>query len=394
MILSEKDYAHWLFSVQGVGNASIDKLLCGGRSCREVFEMNEKELAKILDQRHAGAIMRAKRTWDFEKKNKKLEAMGIRFVSRIDPEYPDKLRNIADPPFAIYVKGQLPDPSKPSVAIIGARMCSDYGRFMARKFGRELGLAGVQVISGMARGVDGIAQKGALDAGGRSFGVLGCGVDICYPEENKAIYDDLITSGGIISEYLPGTEPKPGHFPLRNRIISALSDIVLVVEARRRSGTSITVDTALEQGKEILAVPGRVTDRLSDGCNYLINQGAGIATGVQDILDRLSRMGMYCTGSDDSETEKTAETEGNELSEIMEESDDEMSETSVTVHRSLEDEIAQMLDVIPISASQIMEELGKKGYEISVPQLMSTLMEMTFKGIAIQNGSYYRKTAV
>ena len=254
MELKEKDYAHWLFNVPEVGNASVDKLLCSGLSCKDIYKMSPKELSKLLTHKQVESIEKTRFIWNFEEEDKKLTDKGIRFVSRIDPEFPENLKNIPNAPFALYVKGKLPDPSIPSVSIVGARMCSEYGRFMARQFGRGLAMAGVQVISGMARGVDGIAQGAALEAGGASFGILGCGVDVCYPPENLDIYNSLETSGGIISEFPPGTAPKANFFPLRNRIISGLSDALLVVEARQKSGTSITVDTALEQGREVLAV--------------------------------------------------------------------------------------------------------------------------------------------
>ena len=166
--------------------------------------------------------------------------------------------------------GKLPDENRPTVSIVGARNSSEYGKYAAKLFGERLAAAGVQVISGMARGVDGISQQSAIYAGGDSYGVLGSGVDVCYPEDNRRLYDSLITNGGVISEYLPGTQPKPQYFPQRNRIISGLSDVVLVIEAREKSGTLITVDMALEQGREVFAVPGRICDSLSYGCNSLI----------------------------------------------------------------------------------------------------------------------------
>ena len=256
-------------------------------------------------------------------------------------------------------------------------MCSDYGRFMAREFGKGLALAGVQVISGMARGVDGISQKAAIEADGKSYGILGCGVDICYPEENRDVYERICQKGGLISEYHPGTDPRPNLFPMRNRIISALSDIVLVVEARQKSGTQITVDQALEQGKEVLAVPGRVTDRLSDGCNFLISQGAGVALGVQDVLDRLWKTdacGFKAKMSDEKEKAEEEESKWDDDSQL-----------------SIEDEIEDSVDIIPVSASTIIEKLRAKGIEMSIPELMSSLMEMTYQRRIIQDGVYYRK---
>ena len=378
MEISEKDYAYWLFNVPEIGNASVDKLLCSGLSCREVYQLSINELSKILPRKKAESIERSRYSWNFEEENKKLKEKGVRFVSRIDPEFPEKLKDIPNAPFAIYVKGQLPDPDKPSVSIVGARMCSEYGRYMARQFGRGLALAGVQVISGMARGIDGIAQGAALEAGGKSFGVFGCGVDICYPPENKVIYDALLKNGGAISEFPPGTEPIANFFPMRNRIISALSDVLLVVEARQKSGTQITVDTALEQGREVLAVPGRVTDRLSDGCNYLISQGAGVAISVEDVLDRLYSV----------HGENRADISRGSAPEPV--FDNEME---VNKELTLEEKILEIVDVIPVSTSYIAEELLKRGESLSVPALMTVLMDMTCCGKIAQNGAYYRRIA-
>ena len=209
---------------------------------------------------------------------------NIRYVRRSDTAYPVKLDCIPSAPKGLYVSGRLPDPEEASVAIIGARVCSEYGRQMACLFGTELGKAGIQIISGMARGIDGISQMAALKAGGSSFAVLGCGVDVCYPKENLELYRMLQAKGGLISEFAPGTQPLAQQFPSRNRIISGLSDAVIVIEAKQKSGTLITVDMALEQGKDVYVVPGRLTDPLSEGCNRLIKQGAGILLSPEELL--------------------------------------------------------------------------------------------------------------
>lgn len=200
-------------------------------------------------------------------------------------EYPERLREIPYPPKGLYVLGRLPDERIPSVAIIGARDCSEYGRYVATCLGELMGREGIQVISGMARGIDGIGQKAALEAGGSSFGVLGNGVDICYPKANRDLYEELIKKGGLLSEYEPGTPARPQNFPARNRIVSGLADVVVVVEARMKSGTLITVDMALEQGREVYVVPGRITDRLSDGCNNLVKLGAGVILNGKDFVE-------------------------------------------------------------------------------------------------------------
>lgn len=382
--ITENEYAHWLFNVPGLGNKSIDKLLCGGWKCGELFEIDSKELKGILTAKQIKNFEESRRIWNFEAEKEKLKAADIRFIPRIDKNFPEKLKTIPDPPFAIYVKGKLPDPAKPSVAIIGARMCSEYGRYMARQFGRGLAMAGVQVISGLAMGVDGVSQKAALLSGGKSFGILGSGVDICYPEENREIYNMLIDNGGLISELPPGTMPKACFFPMRNRIISGLADVVLVIEAREKSGTQITVDTALEQGRDVLAVPGRVTDRLSDGCNLLISQGAGVALDVQDVLERLHRS----KASPPLTVNKKVGID--EIPYIVPEPEESLLEPA---EEKIEDQILSILDIIPVSASFIMEELYKAGREVSIPELMRILMDMSYNGLIVQNGAYYRKIA-
>lgn len=209
-----------------------------------------------------------------------------------DKEYPEKLRQIARPPGKLYVKGKLPRENQPVVAIVGARNATPYGRKMAYDFANVLSANGVQVISGFARGIDRAGHEGALAAGCETFAVLGNGVDICYPRENVDLYQRVVESGGFISEFFPGTSPQPKFFPMRNRIISGLADVVLVVEARKKSGALITADFALEQGKDVYAVPGRIGDDISYGCNRLIAQGAGIALSPEEILKDLDIAGV------------------------------------------------------------------------------------------------------
>lgn len=215
---------------------------------------------------------------------------NIHYIRRNSDYFPLRFEGLCDVPHGLYCIGSLPDDNIPSVAVVGARSCSSYGRKTAFALGKFLAEHGVQVISGMAMGIDSSAQEGALAAGGKTFAVLGCGVDICYPRTSYAVYDALAVRGGIIAEVEPGTKPLAYNFPRRNRIISALSDIVIVVEAREKSGSLITVDCALEQGRTVYAVPGRLGDRLSDGCNYLIAQGAGILWSFEAVMEELDGM--------------------------------------------------------------------------------------------------------
>ena len=251
--------------------------------------MKKEQLEKLagLSDRQVLAITERKMDWDLEEKYAKLGENGTTFLSYEMDSYPEQLRNIVDAPYSLYVKGKLPDFSKKRVAIVGARMCSDYGKTMAERIAEKLACCGAEVISGMARGIDAYGHIGALKAGGDTFAVLGCGVNVCYPRTNQKLYESILAQGGIISEYPPDTEPIAQLFPARNRIISALSDVVVVVEAKERSGSLITADFALEQGKDIYAVPGRSTDALSQGCNNLIRQGAGILNSVEDFAKDL-----------------------------------------------------------------------------------------------------------
>lgn len=205
----------------------------------------------------------------------------------MEKEYPERIRQYENMPAGIYVEGKVPAEHTPMVAIVGSRKCSGYGRLWAESFARAFAASKVAVISGMALGIDSAAHQGALQEGGETYAVFGCGADVCYPPSNRALYKQICERGGIISEYPPGSAPLAWHFPARNRIISALADVVLVIEAKEKSGALITADFALEQGKTVYALPGRVGDALSEGCNRLIAQGAGIALSPAVILEEL-----------------------------------------------------------------------------------------------------------
>ena len=209
-------------------------------------------------------------------------------ISSKSAEYPEKLNNYPKMPEILFVKGRLPDRKKPSIAIVGARACSTYGRIQAFRYAKVLSSAGVQIISGMAYGIDAEAHKGALEGGTATYAVLAGGVDICYPAGNKALYERILRErGGIISEQPPGMRARNYFFPARNRIISGLADMVLIVEAREKSGSLITAQWALDQGKTVYAIPGPVNEDLSIGCHKLIYDGAGIAYSPEILLREL-----------------------------------------------------------------------------------------------------------
>ena len=254
---------------------------------KALYYIEEKEIShlKFLTEREQNTIRQAQKDQSLAEKYGVLCEKGIRFIPYFSEEYPKKLLEIPDFPYALYVKGSLPDRRRKKAAIVGARRCSPYGEKYAEEFGRMLAEAGVEIISGMARGVDGMGQRGALLGRGKTFAVLGCGVDICYPRDHIGLYMDILErGGGILSEYPPGTPPLSRNFPPRNRIISGISDAVLIIEARVRSGSLITADLALDQGRDVYALPGPVNSELSYGCNRLIQQGAGILMNPQSLL--------------------------------------------------------------------------------------------------------------
>ena len=214
------------------------------------------------------------------------QAKGIKCVSPLCPEYPALLKEISHPPF-LYYRGSLAEIDRPAIAIVGSRRCTFYGREAANKLASELTENGVSIVSGMALGIDTAAHKGSLDSRGYTIAVLGCGVDICYPPQNKELMEQIANNGAVVSEFVPGTTPLPAHFPQRNRIISGLSLGTLVVEATAKSGALITANFALEQNREVFAVPGNIGSPYSRGSHRLIKEGARLVESAADILEEL-----------------------------------------------------------------------------------------------------------
>ncbi|MCR4656233.1 MAG: DNA-processing protein DprA [Lachnospiraceae bacterium] len=291
-------YDFWWASLSGSYPGPMCRIAMEAGSAGKLYEMDKKGLIRLkgVSERFADLIISHRESFDPEKEFEACVRKGIDFIPHYSSRFPERLRRINGSPFAVFVKGSLPSDDKRSVAVIGARECSEYGKRVAADIGKFMAENRVQVVSGMAYGIDGIAQDSCLNAGGQSFGVLGSGVDICYPASNRSLYDRLCMQGGVISEYAPGTPPKANHFPPRNRIISALSDVIVVVEARLRSGTSITVDMALEQGKDVLVVPGRIYDTLSTGCIHMWKQGAIPVSCPEDILEAIDSSYALCSG--------------------------------------------------------------------------------------------------
>lgn len=217
--------------------------------------------------------------------NDYINSNGIEYITIKSKAYPESLKYVQDPPYVLFYKGNIELLNGKLGAVIGARKCTQYGIQIARIVGKELSENNITIVSGLAMGIDSICQKSAIEFKGRTIGVLGCGIDVVYPKSNKLLYERVIKDGLIISEFLPGTPPISYNFPRRNRIISGLSDKLVIVEANKKSGSLITVDYALALGKEIMAVPGPIINGNSEGCNKLIRDGAKPFTELEDLYD-------------------------------------------------------------------------------------------------------------
>lgn len=294
-------YWIWITTIKGLKKVKVKQLLKYFQTpeniwkkdlekLNEVFKFSNQELSIIENSKNPRLIKK----WIYD-----LEQMGILYYSIDDPKYPSILKNIPDPPLGIYVKGKMPSFERGFLAMVGARKCSEYGRRAAKKLAEELTNKGYGIISGLAEGIDSIAHKSTLDAGGFTVAVVANGLDICYPKSNIKLMENIQERGVIISEHPPGTNPIPGFFPARNRIISGLSEGVIIIEAREKSGALITADLALEQGKEVFALPGSIFSSTSRGTHRLIQQGAKLVMEVEDIISELS-----CNYLNNKENEK------------------------------------------------------------------------------------------
>ena len=354
-------YEYWFANIKEIGNKTKRQIRSKVKTAEELYNIEETALKKMeVPKETAHKILQSVKEWKLEAEYAKLTDRQVKFYTIFDKSYPCGLKEISAPPYALYVKGELPREEQLSVAIVGARECTTYGEVMARQYAETLADAGVQIISGMARGIDGISQKSALAANGMSYAVLGSGVDLCYPREHYALYTELQKQGGVISEQPLGMQPLPQFFPARNRIISGLSDVVIVIEAKERSGSLITADMALEQGKDVYALPGPSNSILSKGCHNLIRQGAGILLSPKELLEEL---GIFHKKKMKNATEN----------EILLESPEKL--------------VYSCLDFYPKSLNQMMEETG-----FTISAMMQIIMNLEFKGLIKEiSKNYYVK---
>jgi DNA processing protein len=289
--MDERAYWVVLNTAAGIGPVRFQRLLeiCGG--AQGAWEASELELAAAgLERRTIESLRRLRQRTTPDAVADRLAQLGIRALTLLDPDYPTNLRQVADPPPVLFVRGRLLSEDERAVAVVGTRRATPYGRSVAERLARDLAHAGVTVVSGLAKGVDTVAHSAALQVHGRTVAVLGNGLDQVYPPENTGLARQIVETdaGALVSEFAPGIPPDAVNFPRRNRIISGLSLCTVIVEAGEKSGALITADFALEQGRDVLAVPGSIFNPNSAGTNQLLKQGATPVTSIEDILALIS----------------------------------------------------------------------------------------------------------
>jgi DNA processing protein len=291
--VDERIYWVLLTGVSGIGPSRFARLLEHFGDAESAWRATPLDLAGAgLDRRAVEALVALRAARDPEAEQRRLERLGVSVLTLGDAEYPDRLREIADAPPVLYLRGALAVADAWAVAVVGTRRATAYGRHVTEKLVGDLARAGVTVVSGLARGIDTVAHKAALAAGGRTLAVLGSGLDRLYPEENARLAEGIAEQGAILTEYPLGTPPDAQHFPRRNRIVSGLTIGTLVVEADFKSGAMHTANHAAEQGRDVFAVPGSILSPASAGPNQLIKEGAKVVTSAEDVLEELHLTGV------------------------------------------------------------------------------------------------------
>ncbi len=345
-----------LLSIEGLGQTRLARLIDNLGSAEEIFARSAAELKEAgLPQKIAARIASCSRSREAAEALKCLERCGARIVTILDEDYPHLLKSSPQPPAVLFVRGELRSEEKLVVAMVGTRHPTGYGRAAAERLARELAARGVVIVSGAARGIDSLAHKGCLSAGGRTVAVLGCGIDIPYPPENAELFDRIAAQGAVITEFLPGVIPAPGLFPRRNRIIAWLSHGVVAVEAGPRSGALITARWAADAGRDVFAVPGGIFSEQSAGTNRLLRDGAKLVSRVEDILEEYAA--VY----------RPVSVEGTQ----------DMPDDSALSDE--EKRIYRLLGPEPIHVDNLVEKLGTTS-----SALLTTLLNMELKGVIKQ----------
>lgn len=353
---ADTGYLVGLSLLPGIGPARFHKLLAHLGEPERAWRATERELvAAGVDAKSMPSLLEKRRSLSIEQEMEKLRRLDVRVLTVFDTGYPLRLKEIFNPPPLLYVKGEITPDDAQGVGVVGTRSPSVYGKELTTRIVPQLIGAGLTIVSGLARGIDSIAHTAALNAGGRTIAVLGCGIDVIYPAENRNLYSRIAGNGAVVTEYPLGTKPDAYNFPARNRIISGLSLGTIVVEAQQGSGALITADYANEQNREVFAFPGRATDRNSAGCNKLIREGrAKLVTSTDDILEEL---------------DLTVAVHQLEIKTVIPANDDEGKLLALLSHEPVH-----------------VDELSRQT-ELPAPAVSSTLMMLELKGAVRQVGS-------
>lgn len=349
---------YWFVNIPGIGLQARTLLLDHFHSPQNIWEQDIKVLQSYLTKKQLQTLLKSKNEASISISYTKLQEQQIKFITPDSQLYPEKLRHIPQPPNSLYLKGCMPPINEPLLGVVGTRRPTPYGRDMTKQFIKALSAAGIHIVSGLAAGIDTISHQSALEAKTYTMGVLGGGIDSIYPRENFNLYRRMYQFGGVLSEYNAGIPNLAGLFPERNRIISGMSDAILIIEAAEKSGSLITADHALEQGKEIYVIPGRITDSMSAGCNHLISQGAHLVTSPNDIIDDLKDIYSLSVQTDRMKLVKISNPE---------------------FENALEAKIYDSLDNIhPLSVNQLLSILNKEE-SVNLNDIMNQLMRMEIK---------------
>lgn len=391
-------YWVWLTTLPGLTNRSKLLLLEHFPSPEDIYYAQPEDLPPVEGLSSSQAALLSDKSTDRAEDVLARCAKGDIFLLTMqDALYPDRLRNIFDPPVLLYGRGRMPlFDEEAAVSVVGTRTCTPYGISTSEELGYQLAKEGAVVVSGLARGIDGASHRGALRAGGFTAAVLGGGVDVVYPAENRRLYEDIAATGVLLSEYPPGTEPMGSHFPVRNRILSGLSLAVLVVEAPERSGALITANTALEQGRDVFAVPGPIDAPNSRGSNRLIRDGAGLVTCGWDILEgyrsrfphrlRPSPENLPPVPEPDSLPAQRAE-EASTAKPEKKETPPALPVLDLTADTAgLTDDQIRILQVLTTDAPLLTDDVAERA-DLPIRRVLSALTVLEIDGYATQHGA-------
>ncbi len=364
-------YLYFMTLVENLGTVRINNLLKHFQNPREIFEADSKELTKIPGINNNTALSIKKAADDlklyedsYEKLLDTLTRKEIKVISILDDEYPENLKFIYDPPTLLFYKGNLTPDDRFSISIVGTRFPTEYGNNTCHKIASELAEAGIPIVSGMARGIDSVAHKSTLEKNGITYAIFGSGVDVIYPIENKKVYERIIDSGAVISEFVPGTKPDKVNFPLRNRLISGISLGTIIIETGLKGGSMITAECAIDQNREIFAVPGSVFSKKSEGTNDLIKKGfAKLITSADDVIEELESKLKYF--------KKFTEKKSNII---------DKQEIDKKIELNLfEKKIFDVINTEPIHIDKISELTS-----LSISDCLVNLLSLEFKGLIRQ----------